>query len=211
MRATAMYGTGDVRVEDMPDPRLREPTDAVVRVLRAGICGSDLWPYPSMPLSPQGRRMGHEFLGVVADTGSEVSGLNRGDLVVTPFLWADNTCDFCREGLHTCRRHGGRYGSDGVDGGQGEAVRVLFAQGTVVKLPIGIDEALLASLLTLSDVFCTGHHCECPKSSALATWAIALECRRLRVSCVSRNHLRYGRFCSVLVCTVGAGELRNGR
>ena len=66
MRATAMYGTGDVRVEDMPDPRLREPTDAVVRVLRAGICGSDLWPYPSMPLSPQGRRMGHEFLGVVA-------------------------------------------------------------------------------------------------------------------------------------------------
>ena len=104
MRATAMYGTGDVRVEDMPDPRLREPTDAVVRVLRAGICGSDLWPYPSMPLSPQGRRMGHEFLGVVADTGSEVSGLNRGDLVVTPFLWADNTCDFCREGLHTCRR-----------------------------------------------------------------------------------------------------------
>ncbi len=159
MRATVMYGAGDVRVEDVPDPRVQEPTDAVVRVLRAGICGSDLWPYQSMPASEQGRRMGHEFLGVVEDLGAEVSGLNRGDLVVTPFVWADNTCDFCAEGLQTSCRHGGRYGFDDVDGGQGEAVRVPQAKGTLVRLPVGEDSALLASLLTLSDVFCTGHHC----------------------------------------------------
>jgi threonine dehydrogenase-like Zn-dependent dehydrogenase len=161
MRATVMYGAGDVRVEDVPDPRVQQPTDAVVRVLRAGICGSDLWPYSSMPASEQGRRMGHEFLGVVEDLGADVSGLNRGDLVVTPFVWADNTCDFCTEGLQTSCRHGGRYGFDGVDGGQGEVVRVPQAQGTLVKLPVGVgeDSALLASLLTLSDVFCTGHHC----------------------------------------------------
>jgi threonine dehydrogenase-like Zn-dependent dehydrogenase len=153
-----MYGAGDVRVEDVPDPTLQEPTDAVVRVLRSGICGSDLWAYGSMPASGQGRRMGHEFLGVVEDIGSEVSGPKAGDLVVAPFVWADNTCDFCAEGLQTSCRHGGRYGFDGVDGGQGEAVRVPQAQGTLVRLPVGEDSALLPSLLTLSDVLCTGHH-----------------------------------------------------
>jgi threonine dehydrogenase-like Zn-dependent dehydrogenase len=158
MRATLMYGAGDVRVEDVPDPVLREPTDAVVRVLRSCICGSDLWPYWSMPPSEQGRRMGHEFLGVVEDVGSEVSGLIAGDVVVAPFVWADNTCDFCREGLQTSCRHGGDWGGPGVDGGQGEAVRVPLAQGTLVKLPAAADDALLASLLTLSDVYCTGHH-----------------------------------------------------
>jgi threonine dehydrogenase-like Zn-dependent dehydrogenase len=158
MRATLMYGAGDVRVEDVPDPTLREPTDAVVRVLRSCICGSDLWPYGSMPASEHGSRIGHEFLGVVQDVGSEVSGLKAGDVVVAPFAWADNTCDFCREGLHTSCRHGGFWAMDGVDGGQGEAVRVPSAQGTLVKLPVGEDSALLPSLLTLSDVFCTGYH-----------------------------------------------------
>jgi threonine dehydrogenase-like Zn-dependent dehydrogenase len=157
MRATLMYGAGDVRVEDVPDPRIVEPTDAVVRVLRSCVCGSDLWPYGSMPPSERGRRMGHEFLGVVEDTGSDVAGLGSGDLVVAPFVWADNTCDFCREGLQTSCRHGGLWGGD-LDGGQGEAVRVPQAQGTLVKLPGGVDQALLASLLTLSDVYCTGHH-----------------------------------------------------
>jgi threonine dehydrogenase-like Zn-dependent dehydrogenase len=159
MRATVMYGAGDVRVEDVPDPVLREPTDAVVRVLRSCICGSDLWPYGSMPASGHGQRMGHEFLGVVEGTGADVSGLSAGDLVVAPFVWADNTCDFCREGLQTSCRHGGLWGHE-LDGGQGEAVRVPQAQGTLVKLPaaIGADSPLLPSLLTLSDVFCTGHH-----------------------------------------------------
>ena len=159
MRATVIYGAGDVRVEDVPDPTLREPTDAVVRVLRSCICGSDLWPYGSMPASEQGRRIGHEFLGVVEDVGAEVSGLKAGDVVVAPFVWADNTCDFCREGLQTSCRHGGSWGAPGVDGGQGEAVRVPQAQGTLVKLPVGEDSALLPSLLSLSDVFPTGHHC----------------------------------------------------
>lgn len=159
MRATMIYGAGDIRVEDVPDPRIQQPTDAVVRVVRACICGSDLWPYGSAPASEHGGRIGHEFLGVVEDTGSDVSGLKRGDLVVAPFVWADNTCDFCREGLHTSCRHGGQWGANGVDGGQGEAVRVPQAQGTLVKLPVAEDSALLPSLLTLSDVFCTGHHC----------------------------------------------------
>ena len=153
-----MYGAGDVRVENVPDPVLREPADAVVRVLRSCVCGSDLWPYGAMPASEQGRRMGHEFLGVVEDVGSQVSGLKRGDVVVAPFVWADNTCDFCREGLQTSCRNGGQWGRNGVDGGQGEAVRVPQAQGTLVKLPVGEDSELLASLLTLSDVLCTGHH-----------------------------------------------------
>ncbi|GAA2375879.1 IMP dehydrogenase [Catellatospora methionotrophica] len=159
MRATLIYGAGDIRVEDVPDPVLHEPTDALVRVLRSCICGSDLWPYASRPASAQGDRIGHEFLGVVEDTGSDVSGLKKGDVVVAPFVWADNTCDFCREGLQTSCRHGGFWGADGVDGGQGEAVRVPQAQGTLVKLPVGEDSALLPSLLSLSDVFPTGHHC----------------------------------------------------
>jgi threonine dehydrogenase-like Zn-dependent dehydrogenase len=101
--------------------------------------------------------MGHEFLGVVEDTGADVPGLKAGDLVIAPFVWSDGTCDFCREGLPTSCRHGGQWGHD-LDGGQGEAVRVPQAPGTLVKLPGAVDETLLPSLLTLSDVFCTGHH-----------------------------------------------------
>jgi threonine dehydrogenase-like Zn-dependent dehydrogenase len=152
-----MYGAGDVRVENVPDAALREPTDAVVRVLLSCICGSDLWPYGSLPASEHGRRMGHEFLGVVEEVGSDVSGLHSGDVVIAPFVWSDGTCDFCRRGLQTSCRHGGQWGHD-LDGGQGEAVRVPQAQGTLVKVPVGEDSALLPSLLTLSDVFCTGHH-----------------------------------------------------
>jgi threonine dehydrogenase-like Zn-dependent dehydrogenase len=158
MRATVMYGAGDVRVEEVPDARLVEPTDALVTVTRAAICGSDLWPYKSMEHSETGRRMGHEFIGVVEDVGPEVRTLKAGDLVVTPFLWSDGTCVFCREGLHTSCLHGGRYGDDGVDGGQGEAVRVPQADGTLVVLPVDRDDALMPSLLTLSDVMATGHH-----------------------------------------------------
>jgi threonine dehydrogenase-like Zn-dependent dehydrogenase len=111
MRATVMYGAGDVRVDNVPDPALRDSTDAIVRVVRSCICGSDLWPYYSMSHSQHGRRMGHEFLGIVEDVGSEVSGVKRGDLVVAPFVWADNACDFCREGLQTSCRHGGQWGA----------------------------------------------------------------------------------------------------
>jgi threonine dehydrogenase-like Zn-dependent dehydrogenase len=159
MKATLIYGAGDVRVETVPDPKLLEPTDAVVRVLRSCVCGSDLWPYGAKPPQAHGDRIGHEFLGVIEEVGAEVSWLKAGDVVVAPFVWADNTCDFCREGLQTSCRHGGTWGSANVDGGQGEAVRVPQAQGTLVRLPVAEDSALLPSLLTLSDVFPTGHHC----------------------------------------------------
>jgi threonine dehydrogenase-like Zn-dependent dehydrogenase len=153
-----MYGAGDVRVETVPDARLIESTDALVAVTRAAICGSDLWPYQQMERSESGRRMGHEFIGVVEAVGADVRTVSVGDVVVTPFLWSDGTCVFCQEGLHSACLHGGRYGSDGVDGGQGEAVRVPQADGTLVVLPVDKDNALMPSLLTLSDVMSTGHH-----------------------------------------------------
>jgi threonine dehydrogenase-like Zn-dependent dehydrogenase len=158
MRATVMYGAGDVRVEDVPDAHLIESADALVRVTRAAICGSDLWPYNQMEHSDAGRRIGHEFIGVVEAVGNDVRTLVVGDLVVSPFLWSDGTCVFCREGLHSSCLHGGRYGSDDVDGGQGEAVRVPQADGTLFVLPVGRDDVLMPSLLTLSDVMGTGHH-----------------------------------------------------
>jgi threonine dehydrogenase-like Zn-dependent dehydrogenase len=158
MRATVMYGAFDVRAETVPDAHLIESTDALVMVTRAAICGSDLWPYRTMEPGDTGRRMGHEFVGVVDAIGDDVRTLKRGDLVVTPFLWSDGTCVFCREGLHTSCLHGGRYGWDDVDGGQGEAVRVPQADGTLLVLPVERDDALMPSLLTLSDVMGTGHH-----------------------------------------------------
>ena len=158
MRATLMYGPGDVRVETVPDARLIEPTDALVTITRACICGSDLWPYRKMQPRETGRRMGHEFIGVVDAVGREVRTVKPGDLVVAPFVWSDGTCVFCRDGLQTSCLHGGGWGSPDVDGGQGEAVRVPQADGTLVALPVGRDDALMPSLLTLSDVMGTGHH-----------------------------------------------------
>ena len=158
MRATLMYGAGDVRVENVPDARLMEPTDALLTITHACICGSDLWPYRKMKPSETGRRMGHEFIGVVDAVGSDVRTIKRGDLVVAPFVWSDGTCVFCQNGLQTSCLHGGGWGSPDVDGGQGEAVRAPQADGTLVALPVGRDDALMPSLLTLSDVMGTGHH-----------------------------------------------------
>jgi threonine dehydrogenase-like Zn-dependent dehydrogenase len=158
MRATLIYGAGDVRVEQVPDPRIEKTTDAIVRVLASCICGSDLHPYHNKPATSGGTTIGHEFVGVVEDLGTGVTGLAKGDVVISPFVWSDNTCDFCREGLHTSCRHGGMLNADGVGGGQAEAVRVPQAAGTLVKVPVGEDSALLPSLLTLSDVYGTGWH-----------------------------------------------------
>ena len=158
MRATVMFGAGDVRIENVPDARLVEPTDALLRVTRACICGSDLWPYNQMEHSASGQRMGHEFIGVVDAVGADVRTVKVGDVVVAPFAWSDGTCVFCHEGLHTSCLHGGWWARDGIDGGQGEAVRVPQADGTLVVLPVGADDALMPSLLTLSDVMGTGHH-----------------------------------------------------
>src|SRR5258707_730119 len=110
MRATVLYGAKDVRIENVPDARLVEPTDALVTVSRACICGSDLWPYNEMEPSETGRRMGHEAIGVVEAIGSGVRTLKVGDVVVMPFAYSDGTCDFCHEGLHTSCIHGGFFG-----------------------------------------------------------------------------------------------------
>ncbi|WP_329458487.1 zinc-dependent alcohol dehydrogenase family protein [Streptomyces sp. NBC_01497] len=162
MRATVINAPYEIRVEDVPDPVVRQPTDVVVRVLRACICGSDLWPYRGeVANKPRpGQRIGHEFLGVVAEVGSEVTGFTVGDLAVAPFMYSDGVCAYCREGLQTSCVHGGGWGGFDHDGGQGEAVRVPHADGTLVKLPAEAvsDDRMLASFLTLSDVMGTGHH-----------------------------------------------------
>jgi threonine dehydrogenase-like Zn-dependent dehydrogenase len=158
MKATVMYGAGDVRVVNVPDPRIQKPTDVLLRVTRSCICGSDLWPYKEMERSTAGRRMGHEFIGVVEEVGRDVRTVKKRDLVVAPFAWSDGTCEFCREGLQTSCINGGFWGGADLDGGQGEAVRVPLADGTLVKLPVGEDAAIMPGLLTLSDVMGTGHH-----------------------------------------------------
>src|ERR671927_1896907 len=142
MRATVMYGAGDVRVENVPDAQIIEPTDALVTVTRACICGSDLWPYKSMEPSEKGRVMGHEAVGVVEAVGADVRAVKRGDLVVMPFAWSDGTCEFCAEGLQTSCVRGGFFGSEEIAGAQAEAVRVPLADGTLFALPGGEDDTL---------------------------------------------------------------------
>jgi threonine dehydrogenase-like Zn-dependent dehydrogenase len=158
MRATVRFEAGDVRIEDVPDPSIVESTDALIRVTSACICGSDLHPYHQMERSETGVRMGHEAIGVVEAVGADVQGADVGDLVVMPFAYSDGTCAFCREGLPTACVHGGFFGNQGTDGAQAEAVRVPYADGTLFVLPVGEDDALMPSLLTLSDVMGTGHH-----------------------------------------------------
>ena len=158
MRATVMYSAGDVRIENVPDPKIIEPTDAVIRVTRACVCGSDLWPYQKMEHSETGRVMGHEAIGVVEDVGADVRTIKRGDFVIMPFAFSDGTCVFCHDGLQTSCIHGGFFGTTEVAGAQAEAVRIPLADGTLFPVGAHADDALMASLLTLSDVMGTGHH-----------------------------------------------------
>jgi threonine dehydrogenase-like Zn-dependent dehydrogenase len=159
MRATVMYRAGDVRIENVPDATIVHPTDAVIRITRACICGSDLWPYNELEPTDAGRRMGHEAIGVVEAVGADVRTVRRGDVVVMPFAYSDGTCMFCDDGLQTSCIHGGFFGTGGEAGGaQAEALRIPQADGTLFVLPVGTDDALMPSLLTLSDVMGTGHH-----------------------------------------------------
>src|SRR3954452_11405615 len=159
MRATVMYRAGDVRIENVPDPSIQAPTDAIIRVTSACICGSDLWPYNDLPPTPSGRPMGHEAMGIVEEVGGEVRTIQRGQLVVMPFAFSDGSCMFCEEGLQTSCVHGGFFGNGGgIGGAQAEALRIPQADGTLYPLPVGEDDALMPSLLTLSDVLGTGHH-----------------------------------------------------
>jgi threonine dehydrogenase-like Zn-dependent dehydrogenase len=171
MRATLMYSAGDVRIENVPDARLIEPTDALVKVTRTCICGSDLWPYNAMEHDETGRGMGHEAIGVVEDVGADVRTMNVGDVVVMPFAYSDGSCAFCHEGLYTSCVHGRFFGTGmgDVGGAQAEAVRVPQADGTLVVLPVGEDDALVPSLLTLSDVMGTGHHAAVAPTSVLGS------------------------------------------
>jgi threonine dehydrogenase-like Zn-dependent dehydrogenase len=153
-----MHGAGDVRIEHVPDSSIKQPNDALVRITASCICGSDLWPYGSMSPADGPARMGHEFIGIVEDTGSEVSTVKKGDLVVSPFAVSDGTCEFCREGLYTSCASGAFWDGIPDEGAQAEAIRVPFADGTLVKLPVAADSALIPSLVTLSDVFGTGYH-----------------------------------------------------
>jgi threonine dehydrogenase-like Zn-dependent dehydrogenase len=156
MKATILRGAGDIRVEDVPDAVVEQPGDVVVRVLQSGICGSDLHRYRrGADIPPEA--LGHEFIGVVDAVGAAVGTLKPGDLVVAPWAFSDGTCDLCRDGRFNNCRHGGSF-SYAIPGAQAEAVRVPLADSTLVKLPVAPDSALLPSLLTLSDVYATGHH-----------------------------------------------------
>lgn len=163
MRATVIHGPRDVRLEDVLDPQVRLPTDALVRVVASCVCGSDLWPYRGVTETSEPGRIGHEFVGVIEDVGSDVSSLRVGDFVIAPFALSDNTCVHCRNGVHTSCDRGAWWGGQDdqglpIDGGQGEAVRVPMAEGTLVATPEMPDDSAVPSLLALSDVMGTGHH-----------------------------------------------------
>jgi len=158
MRATLMHKAGDVRIANVPDPVIIEPTDAIIRITRACVCGSDLWPYNDGP-NIEGQRMGHEAIGVVEAIGPDVRTIRRGQVVIMPFAASDGSCEFCHEGLPTACVHRGFFGTGGgLDGAQAEAMRIPFADGTLYALDLAEDDALMPSLLTLSDVMGTGHH-----------------------------------------------------
>src|SRR6478609_7983650 len=157
MRAALFIEPRRIEAGDRRDPVIVEPTDAIVRVVLACVCGSDLWYYRGdSPFEPG--PIGHEFVGVVEDVGGDVANVRRGDFVIAPFAFSDGTCPHCRHGITSACVAGGFYPANG-DGGQGEAVRVPLADGSLVTVPgSGHSDEMLASLLTLSDVMATGHH-----------------------------------------------------
>src|SRR3954453_18079451 len=157
MRAAVFNEPRSISVTDRPDAAIAEPTDAVVRVALACVCGSDLWYYRGESPFPPGP-IGHEFIGVVEDVGAEVNDVTKGDFVIAPFAYSDGTCPHCLHGITSACATGGFFPMNG-DGGQGEAVRGPLAEGTLVTVPgSGHSDEMLTSLLSLSDVLATGHH-----------------------------------------------------
>ncbi|MEJ6553657.1 zinc-dependent alcohol dehydrogenase family protein [Microbacterium esteraromaticum] len=153
MRAVIMHSPGDVRVEDVPVPHLVKPTDAIIRVDAACICGSDLWPYRGISPVKRPTRMGHEYIGVVEQIGSEVRDIQVGDFVVGSFMASDNTCEICRAGYQSRCIHVVGMGSIGT---QAEYARIPWADGTLVKVTGEITPQRRRSLLAASDVLGTG-------------------------------------------------------
>jgi len=158
MRAALIEAPGEIKVGNRPYPIVVEPTDAVVRVVLTCVCGGDLWQYRGeSPFEPG--PIGHEFVGVVEVIGNDVHGIANGDLVIAPTAYCDGTCPNCLAGIANACIAGGFWAIGGIDGGQGEAVRVPFADGTLIRVPgSGHPEATMRSLLALSDVMGTGHH-----------------------------------------------------
>jgi len=163
VQTTIIHGPGDIRFEERPDPTIQSPGDAVVRVVRTCVCGSDLWPYRGVRPTPAPHPIGHEFIGVVEAVGAEVRDVRVGDFVISPFTDSDGTCVHCRNGITTSCVNFGVWGGtaktgEALDGAQGQYVRVPFADGTLVKVPESPHAELLPHLLTLADVMSTGHH-----------------------------------------------------
>ena len=159
MKAAIFKGKGKIAVEERPKPKIKESTDAIVRVVLACVCGSDLWYYRGIEEHEEGP-IGHECIGVVDEIGSDVKNVRKGDFVITPFAFSDNTCPHCQAGFQTACVNGGFFGI-GIegDGCQAEFVRVPQADGTLVTVPgSGFSAETLTSLLTLSDVMGTGYH-----------------------------------------------------
>jgi alcohol dehydrogenase len=159
MKAGIFKGKGEVVIEERPKPIIKDNTDAIVRVVLACVCGSDLWFYRGISEHKEGP-VGHEFIGVVEEIGSEVKDIKQGDFVISPFAYSDGTCPNCKAGFQTACTHGGFFGQgNDADGGQAEFIRVPQADGTLVSVP-GSDftDEILASLLSLSDVMGTGYH-----------------------------------------------------
>ncbi|ORW69101.1 IMP dehydrogenase [Mycobacterium saskatchewanense] len=161
MRAAVFLGERTVECEYRPDPHIVDPADAIVRVGLASVCGSDLWHYRGLTDYVPGSPIGHEFIGIVEQVGSDVATVAPGDFVISPWSYSDGTCPNCRAGMTTACVNGGFIPRDNHSGGQGELVRLPLADGTLVKVPGSMADYstdILASLLTLSDVMGTGNH-----------------------------------------------------
>jgi alcohol dehydrogenase len=162
MRAATYHGTGDVRIEERPDPEIEEPTDAIIRVTHTAICGSDLWFYREHEDPEEGIAVGHEPMGIVEEVGEAVRHVEPGDRVFASFYVNCGECEFCQKGLQMACTNVDFFGPDGenVDGVQAEKLRVPLANGTLVRVPDRYtnDEDVLESLLPLTDVMATGHH-----------------------------------------------------
>ncbi|ATL69103.1 zinc-dependent alcohol dehydrogenase family protein [Nocardia terpenica] len=151
MRGTVIHAPGDVRLETLPDPEIVAATDAIVRIVATCVCGSDLWPYRGANEIAGPQPIGHEYVGVVEEVGSDVTGVRPGQFVIGSFVASDNTCPHCRFGYQTSCQH-----REFVNGCQSEYVRIPLADGTLVATPGEPDKSLIPSLLALSDVMGTG-------------------------------------------------------
>ncbi len=203
MRAAIIHGPFDIRVADVPEPILTRGDEAVVRVTHSCVCGSDLWAYRGISDTIGGSRIGHEALGIVESVGPEVGRVSVGDLVVLPFFASDGTCQECRAGYPTACRSGTFWGTNGFDGGQGEKVRVPFADVNCFVVPQdGLTDSMMTALLPLSDVLCTGHHAAVCARVAMGRTVVVVGDGAVGLCGVAASH-RLGARRIILVSTHG--------